>query len=116
MHELIPPAAFITGAACTKICTDVDANHLYTADSRGYVTMWSIAEFVENLESSQASVDSIEQNKNSIGMVVCWRAHTNKINDMIFVDINKILVTVSIDESARFVTSFEKDLFFFKYN
>lgn len=98
---MIPPAAFITGAACTAICTDLDANHLYTGDSRGYLTMWSIAEFVENLETSQHTFETREHNKSLIGMLVSWKAHTNRINSMSYVILNKTLITVSTDESAR---------------
>lgn len=103
MHEIIPPAAAITGAACTAICADTDANYLYTADARGYVTMWSIGEFIENYEASQQSAETKEQNKNTIQMLVCWKAHTNRINDMMYVLVNKTLITVSADESARLV-------------
>jgi hypothetical protein len=63
--------------------------------------MWSIAQYVENLETSQNNLESRENNKNSIGMLVSWKAHTNRINSIIYVSVNKTLITVSSDESAR---------------
>ena len=59
--------------------------------------MWSIAEFIESLENQQ----SIENKKQSVPMLVCWKAHTNRINDILYVSVNKTIVTISADESAR---------------
>lgn len=101
IHEIIPPAAAITGAACVSICQDQDANYIYTGDSRGYVTMWSVGEFIENLQESLISPESLEENKNNLQMVVCWKAHNGPIVDMVYISINKTIATASTDESVR---------------
>ena len=94
----MPPAGSITGAACTALGSDVDGSYLYTADARGYITMWSMSEFIENLESSQAKPEEFESNKSKIEMLVCWKAHNNKIVDLIHVNNNnKCLISISID-------------------
>lgn len=104
MHEIVPPAGAITGAACTSLCADSDASHLYTADTRGYITMWSVASFIENYESARrAGGDALAKMKNSIEMSVCWKAHTSKIVSMDFVGANETLISASSDESVRYL-------------
>ncbi len=63
--------------------------------------MWSIAEYIENLEASKHTLESKEKNKNTITMLVCWKAHTSRVNDLIYISVNKTLITISFDESAR---------------
>lgn len=102
MHEIVPPAGAITGAACTFICEDSNASHIYTADTRGYITMWSVGCFIQNYQNAnKANLDEMAKVKNSIVMIVCWKAHTSKIVSMDFVASNDTLISASTDESAR---------------
>jgi hypothetical protein len=89
------------GAVCTTLCTDTDGNLLYAGDLYGYVTVWSIREFVETFFDESQSQKSKAKAKNSINMVVCWRAHTSRITSMVYVQSNETLITASVDESVR---------------
>jgi WD repeat-containing protein 64 len=63
--------------------------------------MWFVGEFIENLQESLILPESLEDNKNNLQMIVCWKAHNGPIVDMTYLSINKTLATASTDESVR---------------
>lgn len=78
---------------------DPEKKHLYTADSNGYITIWFIGDFLDTFDLSE-SID-LNENFGKITMIICWRAHTNKIIDLVYIPKTKILLSASIDESVR---------------
>jgi hypothetical protein len=99
LNEIISPVSLLTGSIITSMCTDQDGNYLYTGDSLGYITVWWLNDFVEKVNASKKKEFLIDPKL--IGMVVCWKAHVNRIVQLNYMTTNKILVSASIDESVR---------------
>ena len=99
LNEIISPVSLLTGSVITSMCTDQDGNYLYTGDSLGYITIWSLNDFVERVNTSKKKDFFIEPKL--ITMVVCWKAHVNRIVQLNYMSTNKILVSASTDESVR---------------
>lgn len=83
----------------TSICSSPDYTRLFTSDSNGYLTIWSLSNFLSTFNLN----DEIDLNKNSskISMTVCWRAHLTKIVRVVYCDVSDFLFSASADESIR---------------
>ena len=90
----------LTGSVVTAMCTDQLGDHIYTGDSLGYITMYSLRDFCEKNKTNK-KISHVSSHSNLITMNVCWKAHLNKIVKLDFIHLTKLLISASIDESVR---------------
>lgn len=74
----------------TVCASDLSCQKLFTADDKGYVTVWKMDEFLENMENTE----HIEQ-------ILSWRAHMTPIVQMAYVNEAEVIITASTDCSVR---------------
>lgn len=84
----------------TSICSSSNYAHLFTSDSSGYITKWSLSDFLGTFNLN----DEIDVAKNvaKLRMVVCWRAHLTRIVRVVYAEPPDFLFSASIDESIRY--------------
>ncbi|NXV79629.1 WDR64 protein, partial [Atlantisia rogersi] len=90
VKELLPFSKY-PSVPLTEICTDISTKMLLTGSKEGHVMCWSIASFLEDPQNS----------KNQIKEELCWRAHSNEVLDLFREEEKNVIVTASIDGSAR---------------
>ncbi len=74
--------------------------YLFSADARGYISVWNIEKLREICFDKQIIVD-INTLQNELKFMICWKAHNNAIVDLIYNSTNKTLLSASLDESVR---------------
>ena len=94
--------SLLTGSIITAMCCDQYGDHIYTGDSLGYITMYSLSEFCAKARAHK-KINYLSTDSKLITMNVCWRAHLNKIVKLNFTNLNKLLISASSDESVRSV-------------
>lgn len=99
MVNQTPIISSIKSSPITSLCTTSDSNHLFTADSNGYITVWSLNDFLGSFNLNE-EID-LAKNVTKLNMIVCWRGHLSKIIKLTFVDTTNFLFSASIDESVR---------------
>ncbi|KAK3736912.1 hypothetical protein RRG08_000654 [Elysia crispata] len=88
----VSPLTRRTGVPVTAVCHDADVNILVTGDSKGYLTMWDVRQFLEDPQT---------EDPNCLKQIVCWRAHMSKIVSLVYVDVQKAIYSSSLDGSVR---------------
>ncbi|XP_046579795.1 WD repeat-containing protein 64-like [Haliotis rubra] len=88
----ITPMTRRQGTPVTAVCCDEDVDCLVTGDQKGYITMWDVKGFLEDVESEEP--DKLKQ-------IVSWRAHLTKIVSLVYVDSLKCILSGSTDGSVR---------------
>ncbi|KAM6127983.1 LOW QUALITY PROTEIN: WD repeat-containing protein 64 [Pterocles gutturalis] len=90
VKELLPFSKH-SSVPVTALCTDISIKMLLAGSKEGHITRWSIASFLEDPQNS----------KNQIKVELYWRAHSNKVVDLLHEEEKNVLVTASIDGSVR---------------
>ncbi|XP_072032372.1 WD repeat-containing protein 64-like [Amphiura filiformis] len=80
------------GSPVTAVCADEDCNVLVTGDHKGYITIWSVNQFLENPYSDESTL---------ITQLISWRAHLSRIVTLIYVNHMKAIISGSTDGSVR---------------
>ncbi|XP_062981483.1 WD repeat-containing protein 64 [Elgaria multicarinata webbii] len=75
----------------TALCTDISAKMLFAANKEGHVLRWNVGSFLE---------DPLDASKH-VKQQICWRAHSAKIVNLVYDEEKSLVVTASIDNSAR---------------
>ncbi|GFS05235.1 WD repeat-containing protein 64 [Elysia marginata] len=88
----VSPLTRRTGVPVTAVCHDADVNILVTGDSKGYLTMWDVRQFLEDPQT---------EDPNCLKQIVCWRAHMSKVVSLVYVDLQKAIYSSSLDGSVR---------------
>ena len=119
MNEVVSTISLLTCAPITSIISDPDANNIYAGDARGYITIWSVGSFIENWfaklkkdtsnskskgfnrKETEIILSDSEATKFNVNLLVCFKAHSGKIVDMIYCPTNNLFFSASIDESVR---------------
>ncbi|XP_071080173.1 WD repeat-containing protein 64-like [Haliotis cracherodii] len=88
----ITPMTRRQGTPVTAICCDEDVDCIITGDQKGYITMWDVKGFLEDVESEEPE---------KLKQIVSWRAHLTKIVSLVYVDSLKSILSGSSDGSVR---------------
>nr|XP_039260589.1 WD repeat-containing protein 64-like [Styela clava] len=81
----------------TTMCNDEYSNYLIVGDTKGYVTMWDVSEFLQKSNTGT----SVQANTELVRQIISWRAHLMKIVSVVYGDEAGALITASTDGSVR---------------
>jgi hypothetical protein len=95
INEIVSPK----GNVITALYNDINATYLYTGDSFGYISIFSISELFKKYHPSNP-IDLIKNSKLT-PLIVCWKAHVNKIVSLSHSASNGLIFSASLDESVR---------------
>lgn len=87
-------------SSVTGLSYQTNSNILISSDVRGYVMVWNIDNFLEQLSSGKNEINDTDQ-KRTVEQLIYWRAHLNKIVALEQVKGCDVLITASIDSSVR---------------
>ncbi|KAH9519572.1 WD repeat-containing protein 64, partial [Bulinus truncatus] len=90
-HEIqsVTPKANIS---VTAVCFNSYTQYLYTGNAKGYVIVWDVNRFLQDPSITEPQ---------TIKQTLCWKAHVNKIINLVVVEASNLILSSSVDGSIR---------------